>query len=156
MTNNFHNISLIRLIVLLIFFSVADIASAASFSGSSVPGGVSMVDLGFSSSPKPRARYGSKNILVIEQDGQWKGLVGVSLKTLPGNYIVSYQIGKDSTTNKEVPIKITPKTYPEQRIKMKAYGQIIQDLAGYGCFSRPVLAGRRPTQQPIWPSALFQ
>lgn len=119
MTNNFHNISLIRLIVLLICFSVADISSAASFSGSSVPGGVSMVDLGASSSPKPRARYGSKNILVIEQDGQWKGLVGVSLKTLPGNYIVSYQIGKDSTTNKEVSIKITPKTYTEQRIKMK-------------------------------------
>lgn len=119
MTNNFHNISVIQLIVLLICFSVADIASATSFSGSSVPGGVTMVDLGASSSPKPRARYGSKNILVIEQDGQWKGLVGVSLKTLPGNYIVSYQIGKDSTTNKEVPIKITPKTYPEQRIKMK-------------------------------------
>lgn len=119
MTNNFHNISLIRHIVLLICLSVADIASAASFSGSSVPGGVSMVDLGASSSPKPRARYGSKNILVIEQDGQWKGLVGVSLKTLPGNYIVSYQTGKDSTSNKEVSIKITPKTYPEQRIKMK-------------------------------------
>lgn len=119
MTKIFHSKRLTRLIALLACFSIFNIASAASFTGSSVPGGVSVVNLGTSSEARPHARYGSKNILVIEQDGQWTGLVGLSLKTLPGNYIVSYQTDKDNSTNKEVSIKVKPKTYQEQRLKMK-------------------------------------
>lgn len=119
MTNILHTGPLVRVFILFTCLSVFNTAPAASFTGSSVPGGVSMVDLGNSSGPKPQARYGAKNVLVIEQDGQWKGLVGISLKTLPGNYIVSYQTDKDSSTHKEVSVKVKPKTYPEQRIKMK-------------------------------------
>jgi murein DD-endopeptidase MepM/ murein hydrolase activator NlpD len=96
-----------------------NVAAAASFTGSSVPGGVAVVDLGASSEPKPQARYGSKNIMVISQDGQWKGLVGLSLKTLPGDYIVSFQTEKDGDLSKEVTIRVEPKSYPEQRINVK-------------------------------------
>ena len=119
MTNFFHTGPVVRVFILFACLSVFNTASAASFTGSSVPGGVGIVDLGESSDPRPQARYGSKNVLIIEQDGHWKGLVGLSLKTLPGNYIVSYQIEKDSSTYKEVSVKVKPKTYPEQRIKMK-------------------------------------
>ena len=119
MINTFHTGRVAWTLALIGCLSVFNTASAASFTGSSVPGGVSMVDLGVSSDPKPQARYGSKNVLVIEQDGHWKGLVGISLKTLPGNYIVSYQTDKESNKNKEVAVRVQPKTYPEQRIKMK-------------------------------------
>jgi len=57
--------------------------------------------------------------MVIKRDGKWKGLVGLSLKTLPGDYIVSYKAGKMSKPDKEIAIKVHPKTYPEQRIKIK-------------------------------------
>ncbi len=110
--------------IYVFFFIIAsnagiNVAAAATFTGSSVPGGVAVVDLGASSEPKPQARYGSKNIMVISQDGHWKGLVGLSLKTLPGDYIVSYQTEKDKAESKEVTIKVEPKSYPEQRINVK-------------------------------------
>ena len=90
-----------------------------TFTGNPVPGGVAVVDMGPSTETKPQVRYGAKNVLVIQQDGHWKGLVGISLKTLPGNYIVSYQTKEGNSTNKEASIKVVPKTYPEQRLKMK-------------------------------------
>jgi hypothetical protein len=108
-----------RLSVILACNTAINIATAASFTGSSVPGGVAVVDLGVTSEPKPQARYGSKNIMVISQDGHWKGLVGLSLKTLPGDYIVSYQTEKDKGISKEVTIRVEPKSYPEQRINVK-------------------------------------
>ena len=89
------------------------------FVGNPVPGGVAIVDLGSTEDPLPRTRFGAKKVLVIKQDGQWKGLVGLSLKTLPGNYIVSYQTDNDKGSSKEASIKVAPKSYPEQRIKMK-------------------------------------
>ena len=89
------------------------------FVGNPVPGGVAIVDLGSTEDPLPRTRYGAKRVLVIKQNGQWKGLVGLSLKTLPGNYIVSYQTDNRKGSSKEANIKVAPKTYPEQRIKMK-------------------------------------
>jgi len=94
-------------------------AVETSFTGEAVPGGVAIVDLGPSDVPQPLTRYGSKRVLVIEKDGHWKGLVGLSLKTLPGNYIVSYQTKNKNSTSKQASIKVIPKTYPEQRIKMK-------------------------------------
>jgi murein DD-endopeptidase MepM/ murein hydrolase activator NlpD len=92
--------------------------AATSFTGEPVPGGVAVVDLGQSSDPRPTARYGSKKIMVIEQDGKWLGLVGLSLDTLPGEYIVSTtpESVKDS---REYIIKVAAKNYPEQRIKLK-------------------------------------
>ncbi|MCK5360881.1 MAG: M23 family peptidase, partial [Gammaproteobacteria bacterium] len=91
----------------------------STFVGNPVPGGVAIVDLGSSENPLPLTRYGAKRVLVIEQDGHWKGLVGLSLKTLPGNYIVSYQTENGKGSSKDANIKVAPKTYPEQRIKMK-------------------------------------
>ncbi len=107
-------------ITALACFTVSPAAVAeTSFTGEAVPGGVAVVDLGPTDEPKPLTRYGAKRVLVIKQDGHWKGLVGLSLKTLPGNYIVSYQTKNENSTSKQASIKIVPKTYPEQRIKMK-------------------------------------
>ena len=114
-------IRLIRhLIAVLTCFSFLPAAFAnVAFVGNPVPGGVAVVDLGPADKPAPNTRYGAKRILVIEQDGRWKGIVGLSLKTLPGNYIVSYQSKAKNSSSNDANIKVLPKTYPEQRIKMK-------------------------------------
>ncbi|MEA1890876.1 MAG: peptidoglycan DD-metalloendopeptidase family protein [Pseudomonadota bacterium] len=103
----------------LLYVFVFGLTPANAFTESSVPGGVTIVDLGAASEVRPQARFGSKKIMVIQQDGQWKGLVGLSLKTLPGDYIVSYKSGNKRKTDSEITIKVLPKTYPEQRLKMK-------------------------------------
>ncbi len=103
----------------LIFYALTGAHQVNAFTGSSVPGGVTRIELGSASEPRPQARFGSKKILVTQQDGKWQGLVGLSLKTLPGDYIVRVRTGKNNRTDKEITIKVQPKTYPEQRIKMK-------------------------------------
>ncbi|MFW2440428.1 MAG: peptidoglycan DD-metalloendopeptidase family protein [Arenicellales bacterium] len=103
----------------LLCYSISGLQPVSAFTESSVPGGVTIVDLGLASEPQPQARFGSKRIMVIQQDGKWKGLVGLSLKTLPGDYIVSYKTGETSKSDNEIAVKVLPKTYPEQRIKMK-------------------------------------
>lgn len=106
-------------ITVLLYYSVSGLVPASAFTESSVPGGVTIVDLGSAAEPRPQARFGSQKIMVIQRDGEWKGLVGLSLKTLPGDYIVSYKTGKKGKSENEIAIKVQPKTYPEQRIKMK-------------------------------------
>jgi len=103
----------------LLCYSISGLIPASAFTESSVPGGVTIIDLGMASEPRPQARFGSKKIMVIQRDGKWKGLVGLSLKTLPGDYIVSYKTGKTNGSDNEIAIKVLPKTYQEQRIKMK-------------------------------------
>jgi murein DD-endopeptidase MepM/ murein hydrolase activator NlpD len=103
----------------LLFYSLSSLIPANAFTDSPVPGGVAIIELGQASAPRPQARFGSKKILVVERDGKWQGVVGLSLKTLPGDYIVSYTTGKKGKYNSEVVIKVQPKTYPEQRLKMK-------------------------------------
>lgn len=106
-------------ITVLLGYSVSGLVPASAFTESSVPGGVTIVDLGSATEPRPQARFGSQKIMVIQRDGKWKGLVGLSLKTLPGDYIVSYKTGKKGKSENEIAIKVQPKMYPEQRIKMK-------------------------------------
>lgn len=100
-------------------FASTTVFADSTFAGNPVPGGVAVVDLGSTENPLPLTRYGTKRVLVIKQDGHWKGLVGLSLRTLPGNYIVSYQTDNGKGSSKDANIKVAPKTYPEQRIKMK-------------------------------------
>ncbi len=104
---------------ILITYTLTGLLTVSAFTGSPVPGGVTLLDLGSASEPRPQANYGSKRVMVIEEDGRWQGLVGLSLKTLPGDYIVRVKSGKNSSADKEMTIKVLPKTYPEQRIKMK-------------------------------------
>jgi murein DD-endopeptidase MepM/ murein hydrolase activator NlpD len=102
----------------LLSAAIMHFAYANPFKGEAVPGGVAAVDLGPVSGDRPIARYGSKRILVVENAGNWVGLVGLSLNTLPGEYIVSAKKqGEDK--DREFLIKVAAKTYPEQRIKMK-------------------------------------
>jgi len=103
----------------LLFYSVSGLLPVSAFTESSVPGGVTIIDLGSATEPRPQARFGSQKIMVIQRDGKWKGLVGLSLKTLPGDYIVSYKTGQKGRSDNEIAIKVQPKTYPEQRIKIK-------------------------------------
>jgi murein DD-endopeptidase MepM/ murein hydrolase activator NlpD len=88
-----------------------------------VPGGVAIIDFGLvtdaSPAVRPKARYGSKKILIAKKNGRWEGYVGLSLKTLPGDYIVNYKSTEPNAKDKQITIKVQPKNYPEQRIKMK-------------------------------------
>jgi hypothetical protein len=108
-------ITLLGLLPMLSFASDA----GQRFASTAVPGGVAAVDLGPLSEERPDARFGTRRLLVVPSKDRWIGIVGLSLSTLPGDYIISYTDPEQPAQENRVPIQVMPKSYPEQRIKMK-------------------------------------
>lgn len=104
--------------ICLLLCSTTPASADIAFKASPVPGGVAVIDLGDSAEPRPVARFGSKRAMVIDQDGRWKALVGLSLTMLPGSKIISVQ-NAEKSREEMVSFQVKPKNYPEQRIKIK-------------------------------------
>src|SRR5260370_40241611 len=62
---------------------VARVWAATIARASAVPGGVARIGLGASERP-PRARLGSKRVLVMREGGEWVALRGLALAAKPG------------------------------------------------------------------------
>lgn len=54
----------------------------------SFPGGVSELLIDKQSDQLPTVKFGTKEPIIIEQANSWRILIGLSLKTLPGDYLV--------------------------------------------------------------------
>ncbi len=99
---------------LLLLFSAAA-AAAPLPEESPVPGGVVILKLGSNRHPKPKVWFDKRPVMVIEHQGDWTALVGIPLKTTPGNRPVEVvQDGQKVT----VEVEILPKEYPAQYIKL--------------------------------------
>ncbi len=80
-----------------------------------VPGGVVIMKLGSSAQPKPEVRFKGRQVMVINDEGQWTAIIGVPLNTKPGKSKVEiFQNGQTAS----VAIEIQPKEYPAQYIKL--------------------------------------
>jgi len=62
------------------------------------PGSVAFIKLGASTS-KPEARFGRRQILVIQHGIEWLGVVGLPHDLVPGEYIVTLNIEDDPASN---------------------------------------------------------
>lgn len=107
---------IVPFITFLILFIQA--TTGYAFTPEPVPGGVAAVDLGPATPKKPVARFGNKRVIVIDLNGHWTALVGLPLNILPGSKIISVRKA-DKSREEMVTFKVEPKTYPEQRIKIK-------------------------------------
>jgi len=112
--------------MILLWLSMSATAAAAGFTPAPVPGGVAAVSLGPSSEPRPEARFGNKRVVVVDLDGQWTALVGLPLTILPGSKIISVRRA-DKRREEMVSFQVEPKTYPEQRIKIKETKYVTPD-----------------------------
>ena len=80
-----------------------------------VPGGVAVIPLG-KWELKPVVKYQDKPVMVVFEDQQWYAVVGISLKTKPGQQTIA--IEKDGTRLRH-PFIVREKSYPEQHITLK-------------------------------------
>jgi murein DD-endopeptidase MepM/ murein hydrolase activator NlpD len=107
---------------LVIACGAAAPAWAALPRSSAVPGGVVVVDLGVvSSGPAPTARWQDRPVLVLEDAGRHKAVVGVALSVEPGDYTLTVTDAGDA--RRSLPVKITAKKYREQHLTV-APGQV--------------------------------
>jgi hypothetical protein len=88
------------------------VSSATSAGEATWPGGIAYVDLGAAQGTAPIARFNGKRVLVMNNAGQWRAVVGVPLDA---------EIGVASLTlpdGKSIEFAIEEHAYPEQRLKV--------------------------------------
>lgn len=104
-------IPMTKLLLLLLLF--APLASALPLpTASAVPGGIAVVDLGAATEPRPVAHFGAERVLVVENDGRWKAVVGIPLSAEPGTHRLRVAAS-------ELSFQIQDKRYEEQHITLK-------------------------------------
>jgi murein DD-endopeptidase MepM/ murein hydrolase activator NlpD len=78
-----------------------------------IPGGLKIVSIASSDTPKPEAFFGQRKLMVVEHEGQWVSLVGIPLSVKVGTQKVTIkQAGKTSS----ILFDIADKGYPTQHI----------------------------------------
>jgi murein DD-endopeptidase MepM/ murein hydrolase activator NlpD len=90
-------------------------ALAALPRASAVPGGVLVVDVGDAAQPAPTVEWEGRSVLVTADAGRYRAVVGVALAVAPGNYNLKL---RDAGGEHTLPVKIAPKKYTEQRLKV--------------------------------------
>ncbi|MDH5517798.1 MAG: peptidoglycan DD-metalloendopeptidase family protein [Gammaproteobacteria bacterium] len=82
-----------------------------------VPGGTAIIELSSADTTQPTAFYKNQRVAVHKHDGAWYALIGISLNTKPGRYIVSYQFDDNKLYQHSFDIK--NKTYKAQYLNVK-------------------------------------
>ena len=100
---------------------LAATAQAALPRTSAVPGGVVVIDLGEATAPAPEAKFQGSPVLVTQDGGRHKAVVGVALAVEPGDYTI--EVTAPDSAQRELPVKIAAKKYREQHLTV-APGQV--------------------------------
>lgn len=77
-----------------------------------VPGGTAVIELSSADTPQPKAFFKKQRVAVIQHDDAWYALIGLSISTNPGEYIVNYQFDDDKNYQHSFIVKA--KKYPAQ------------------------------------------
>ena len=86
------------------------------------PGGIVVVDLGPAGLERPEVRFDDKRVLVAEDGGRWKAVLGIPLRVEPGELELSVGDNKVSVT-------IKPHGYEEQRLTIANKSYVTPDQA---------------------------
>ncbi len=103
------------LLALSLFFFTAKLHAQPLPVHSPVPGGVAILNLGDGSLEKPVVTFNDRPVLVLKNEGQWTALVGIPLKTKPGQYKVNVRRSGEKRT---LELTVSAKEYPAQYIKL--------------------------------------
>ncbi len=76
------------------------------------PGGVVEFRLAKISAELPEVRYGLREPVVIEEKSHWRILIGISLDTLPGNYLIYVKRSLEGSTGEHKGIDVEQYHYP--------------------------------------------
>jgi len=86
------------------------------------PGGVAFIDLGAADGPAPVVEYDGKRVLVMNDNGQWRAVLGVPLDAPIGR--ASIRLANDITLS----FNVRGHAYQEQRLKVaKSYVSLSEE-----------------------------
>jgi len=79
-----------------------------------VPGGVTVLNIGPAKGPAPEVYYRKKRVMVVQNNGQWQAVVGISLTAKTGTHQIQIK-----GQNAPVPFQVNAKQYPDQYLTIK-------------------------------------
>jgi murein DD-endopeptidase MepM/ murein hydrolase activator NlpD len=104
---------MIRWICLCLSLCISPLLLAALPEQDAIPGGVQILTIGSSEHAKPEVTYRKRKVMVIEDAGQWKAVVGIPLSVKAGTEkIIVNTSGKKSS----ILFDVKDKGYPTQHI----------------------------------------
>lgn len=110
---------MIRTTLLLLITCVVSLAWAAP-EDSRRPGGVAIIDVGSTELAMPEVSFSDRPVLVMQDAGRWKAVVGIPLDTAPGPVTIT-------ANGVEVPVTIKEHAYAEQRLTVKNQSHVTPD-----------------------------
>lgn len=81
-----------------------------------VPGGVAVVEIAGNTQAVPKAWFGERRVITIQEGGRWLAIVGLPLSQKAGNASLHVQVDGDKD---KIKFEVVDKKYPEQRITVK-------------------------------------
>jgi murein DD-endopeptidase MepM/ murein hydrolase activator NlpD len=80
-----------------------------------VPGGIAIIDLGSVQGQRPTVTHDGHAVLVVEDQGEWRAVVGLPLSLQSGRDIIRVQRGEASES---LTFAVNARTYPTQSLKV--------------------------------------
>ena len=77
----------------------------------SYPGGVADLRIEKQNSEIPEIRYGIREPVILEEGDHWRVLIGISLDTLPGDYLLYLKHSVEGTTGEHRKFTVMQKSY---------------------------------------------
>ena len=76
------------------------------------PGGVVDIRLNKQHAELPELKYGTREPAIIDMGSQWRILVGLSLGTLPGDYLLYFKSAAKDASALHQKFTVTQRSYP--------------------------------------------
>ncbi|NNF17471.1 MAG: peptidoglycan DD-metalloendopeptidase family protein [Gammaproteobacteria bacterium] len=92
-----------------------------------VPGGIAVIALDASSSPKPKAEYQQMPVMVVAHGKDWHAVVGIPLKASPGTHVLKVDLSPAALL--QVPFEVKKKQYKSQELTIKNRRKVNPDPA---------------------------
>ena len=132
-------------VCLLVIFACQNVHAQFNY-----PGGLIELLIDKKSKELPQVRYGTREPIIIEYPNRWQILVGLSLETLPGDYLVYIKRATEDSRAFSLTFKVDQKNYPVlsvNRTKKDVYikHEKLSDL-DYRNTGQPALPLRYPIQ----------
>lgn len=108
---------MIRWLTAILLFTYLGLAQAAPLpQASPVPGGIVILPLGDATTARPAVYFNQQRVMVLEDQGQWKAVVGIPLETTPGSQTLVTIDGNGNRT--EISFDVLNKDYEAQYITL--------------------------------------
>jgi murein DD-endopeptidase MepM/ murein hydrolase activator NlpD len=98
---------ILTLLALLVAIPAIAVADNAAW-----PGGIATLDLGTAEGPAPFVEFGGKRVLVMNDNGQWRAVVGVPLSAETGRASITFADGT------ELSFDVNPHAYLEEHLEV--------------------------------------